>query len=971
MVTRLGTILGTELGTDLGEFIDGPERFDTSQLYGLTNYALANRYATTAGGGEAGDVAGFGVVILGVVERLPTGAQAIANRQTTGEGYGIEAENTSNTVFVQMRNGVGGVIGSRLTTGLTLTASDVGKVIAVVASHTGGLVGCAAWDGSIARSTAIVGYTPATALATIMGANGAFVTIAPFAMLSYRGTPTDAQIRAVLSAARARGDVPTKAAAEAVMPGTTITHRWSLRDVLAATGVPVVSGQVAPATIPDSVTAASIDAMARTGSPTVTVIDPGIDGRKSYGALGFSTTSRLETAGGIRGGAVGGTWVAVLAELVSAANSESFAASITNPAGWDLIKYNGTLLAGRRDAGGFYVSTNPYTFTTGDVGRPILVGFHHTGTQLRTMLDGVLLGSDAAASAMQPSATPMQVGVENNTSYAATTAKIYGVVGGDGFYPTPGEWAQLYADVKRTGRIQAIPGKTTHLYDLTQDIIANGGPSAGIPATVQDRVGTDHLTRVGGLEVVTNGSATGLRGFVAATNILSTPAGFAGASAFWASALAAPQTLTGIRILFGKSNHGTAGWSFGFNGSYIVTYIADGGVNTAGPQFNMGAGSGYLNTPTHIAMVLSAGTLTLYVNGVAAGTPLAVAAYSPGTTSMVIGANNGGALHPATNVDIFGACGGHFAPTAGEIATAAAASLSTGVITAVPAKTSHRYDLKADIADAGGAVPARSIERTSGVDPMIVVNTKLEVGSRIERLWSYETTPIMYGAQGWSAANYLARAGGAGAFLATATPFWIAFAVIVPATPGASVELIFGGSTGSNPGFQVYFQVGAVQAALALSPSGAAGASAVAVSAADVGKVLLVGYQWTGSVLQTYARRAKVGSDVTAASFVPNPNGAFFLGRRYDTTSNPLNAATSVLGLMGGSSTLTLAEWQSAYDALVANEAITAIPGKTDRLWRFAQSGALGSTPDAMGNSDPITVVGSPTVTSMFARAFA
>ena len=50
----------------------------------------------------------------------------------------------------------------------------------------------------------------------------------------------------------------------------------------------------------------------------------------------------------------------------------------------------------------------------------------------------------------------------------------------------------------RLRRIQAVPGKTDHCTDLTLDIAA---VSDAAPAQVLDRVGNDHLTRVGMLEV--------------------------------------------------------------------------------------------------------------------------------------------------------------------------------------------------------------------------------------------------------------------------------------------------------------------------------------------------------------------------------------------------------------------------------------------------------------------------------------
>ena len=67
-------------------------RFDATKLYVATGYGAGKTFATAAGGGEAGDAAGFGVLVLTMVERLPTGAQSVVQRQPAGQGWSISMD---------------------------------------------------------------------------------------------------------------------------------------------------------------------------------------------------------------------------------------------------------------------------------------------------------------------------------------------------------------------------------------------------------------------------------------------------------------------------------------------------------------------------------------------------------------------------------------------------------------------------------------------------------------------------------------------------------------------------------------------------------------------------------------------------------------------------------------------------------------------------------------------------------------
>lgn len=954
MTTTLGTRLGTILGTDLATFTDGlvpAPTFDTSKTYALTNYQTSNRYTTPAGGGEAGDVGGFGMLVLGILEKVPATTQTIAGRVTGTSGYIMSTDPTAPSfVATSARDGGGTSVGTRLNTGLTFAPSDVGRVVPTVLTYGSGWLSTIAWDGSLKRSVALATYSPAAGTTfTQMGPGGTDTAYAPFAMLTYRGTPSDAQLRAVLAEARTLGDVPTKATAEALMPGTTVTHRWSLRGVLQLANVPVNDNAAAPATIPDSVTTAPVDAMAKTGTPVVRVIDPSVDGRMSYGALGFSATSHLKTSVAILNAPTMSVELRVTftSALASGKHILSNATGSSAVGGFSLYQSANTLNLYSYGAGAQVASV---VIPATDIGYPRTIKAEYTGTVWRLYLDGVQQGADSAVS-YTPSARDLYIGTF-----------------GDGTSPSDNMsfWSL------RTGTL-ASPSQ--HYYDLTQDIAP--APQSGIPAQVLDRVGSDHLTRVDGFATVTNGSATGLRGFTSA-NVLSTPGGFAGAaSGFWASVLFAPQTLTGVRILFAKSNHNTAGWAIGINGQYIVTYVADAGALVAGPQFNLGAGVGYLNTATHVAMVLSGGTLTLYVNGTAAGTPLTVTTYNPGTTNMVLGATNGGVLYPAIGCDIFGAAGGHFVPTAGEIAAASASSLSSGSIAAVAAKTSHRYDLKADIATAGG-VPTTSLERTSGVDSLSVSNAKLEVAQRVERTWSYESAPILYGARDFSPSDCFEVATSVGD--SNTQSFWAAALFTPYATSVSKNRDLFGSLSlaALTSGFTI--RVYGANTSIAFLAADAAGTgrnpTVSTLAATDMGKTCLyLGvYDQTALKLRGYTRRLEAGTGFTVSGYTPASSG-LRIGRSFVATDTSA-PDIAMHGVAAGLGLPTLAQVQAFFDATMANERIASIAGMTSLRIDIdadirANGGAIPTTlVDRQSGTFNFTRTGAPTVAQQYARAW-
>ena len=279
------------------------------------------------------------------------------------------------------------------------------------------------------------------------------------------------------------------------------THRWSLRDVLLAANVPVTDGAAAPATIPDSVTAASVDAMAKTGAPVVRLIDPASYPRTSYGVIGFSATSCLQTAdpGGVAG-AAGGFSIGGRVTFTSlpGANQSIIARTNNSNAGYQVavITSNRIALYAVNGAGTF-VSAQ-YQLVAADTGYPRYLECVHTGSFLQIWLDGVKVAEQAIVG-YTPFSGPTVVG-QFGAGQPLVACIVYELNAGN-TAASPSDIATAQAAFVATGKLAATPGKTWGP-NPTIDVIANGGPSAGVPAIVLDRIGSDHLTTVGtGLQI--------------------------------------------------------------------------------------------------------------------------------------------------------------------------------------------------------------------------------------------------------------------------------------------------------------------------------------------------------------------------------------------------------------------------------------------------------------------------------------
>lgn len=952
-----------------GSSDDGASVVTQLLLYGLRSFSAANYYATQSGGGEAGVSTGFGQCVVWRLDTMPsTASQALAGRtNNSNAGYSLYLPSNQQSLIGYANNTGGAFAQTSLD---KFVASDVGKLFCSIEQHEGtalrlynrrGLVGTAADAAS--------GFAPHTGPDNIGSLSGSLPATSAtiIGRITWRGIADLAAIQALSDAVRTTGNVPSAVA------GVTVTHRISLPDALA--GTTVVSGQTAPATLADTVTLETADAMTRTGSPTVVTIDTSVDGRKTYGVQGFSIGNMLSTAAGIRGHA-SGFWLAAYVQFTSISGNNSIASAINATTGWDFVQYGGTLLLGVRVNGGFYNSAQPYTFSAGDIGQPMLVVFVSTGTAFRAYVRGVQAGTDTAHGAMMATTASMLLGTQA-AQYPATNMTIFGACGGDGVIPTAAEMLQLNADTVATGRIGTIAGKTFKRWDLHQDIDANGGPVNGVPAQLLDRSagGTDHLARVG-IEVKSTANAIRAVGPYAMGH-------------YWQSAPGAAITgaNTGFHVVIDLwfTAVPTAGtvfsYSNGSNGYYLT-------INPSGMRFTLPGfvATGYfvltaahLNKRIRVVCQKTATHIQMQVNGVAVADVAAASYTAPAATvPLVVGAYAFNS-DPLTVGYVELLQGGNAELSSGEVA-----ALFTDLTAAPPitaSKTLKRWRFEQDIAASGGVLPGFSVERIAGGDNLVRINAPTVAAQRIDRVWNHEVSPILYGAGGLSLADYFESAAG---FAGDNAGFWVCALFMITAqgtgNVASAVRTLFARrSSGAGPGWQL--QTSGPNGTMAFGCGGTGGSASVAsgnyvFSATDVGKLLLVHGVWDPTALaaRLYCKRVLVGSGTfTNGTYVPEACNTQ-IGRR-PTLGLPADY-TTIFGVAAGLGVPTLTEIHAHSDEAMASEELArGIPGKTSLVVNLkadvaANGGAMPAQLLDRAGTAHFTRAGNPSLASQFARTW-
>jgi hypothetical protein len=702
--------------------------FDTSKLYALNALSTALYYETQPAAGEVGDATnGFGVFELFYLAGLSSAQQFLSMNLTAPPGgFQIyQAANNQLQTYMMVTTTT-----SAIQKAWQLTPSDVGKL------HVWGI----AYDPTAALAsrgnaytsrllvgnagTSMAGYSPATSQTrwgASLTATSPSTAIRLMGRIAYRGVLSAGNLLALFDAIRTAGDVP------ASITGVTTTHRWSLRETLAARKHSFVTSQIAPAAIPDSVTAASADALTRVGLPSVQVIDASAEGRTHYGVLGYTDTSYLQSSGGIAG-ASGGFHLALRFAATQASSADVLVSreSAGGTFGYSVYLSTTALKFLCSNGSAYAIAECPFPLGPRAPMTALLRFSGGTGGSIRVSIDGVEGTPVTMGGTFAVMANSMRVGAKSpNATVPATTSVIYALSGGD--VPiTDGEASAFWRAASAGLALPRITGKTQHEWDVTQDVVAAG--STAMPALILDRVGSDHLARVGtALAISTRRErlwgydaspvVSGCTGFTSTAYYANNgPGVLAGSTAgFWAAVSFVIDAQTaGTRTLFGSQDGVNGGWDIRLTGNTIgqLAFIDNGGGGRYTPNATISAadiGQVMLLVAVYDAAALK---IRIYSKRAEVSTGTSVTGFRPSPVGARLGEHTlGGAA--STNVAIFGAAYGVGVPTLGQVqALFDGVQANDGRMQVIPGLTSTLYDLPLDIT--GGSMNALILDRASG-----------------------------------------------------------------------------------------------------------------------------------------------------------------------------------------------------------------------------------------------------------------
>jgi hypothetical protein len=954
--------------------------------YGARGFSAAN-YLSTANG-SAGSGSGLVVGVHVRFESIPgsTNGRIISKGNTFNNGWSVQC--VSGALRLNAF-GSAGAADEKNSPNLTVSSTDVGQSYFALFQH----------DGTALRSyrrvetgtgTTITGLAVPSAAMYIGRDNGGATdasAVSVFGIATKNGTLSAAQVTAWFDACEAAGKLVAFAGAEhlyELSADATVADRIGT-DPLTRTGTLELAKYVetappAPLSLADTITAASADALARVGSPTVKVIDPSVEGRKTYGVAGFSAANYLATLAnkGIKGSSTTGGFVASLVRINSVAVSSTgiiterrdaspirgmiLAWSGTPSIDWNVYDTNSA------------VYTRTYTPVAGDVGQMLLIVGNLTAAPgvSQLFVRRTQVGADLAVPSytVPSSASRTMIGLRDGGTLPLTACDWFGTTTGD-VGLTLAEITQLFDDVERTGRIQPVPGKSTWTEDPTADIEAAGGPSAGVPAVVLDRIGTDHLSRVGVDVQTTANSIRAIGPFSSADAFVSAVGGGIQGS----NAMHVVMDVWITKVPTGNEELINTAGGAAVSG-YRITILSTGVLRCT--ISNVANSTGYTLTGADVGkrlrVVLNKTTtkLQFWVNGTQMLPEVDAASYTaPSGLPMEIGRLSTGFPALSTYVELVqGSSSASL--TSGEIAALNADLTAPPPLTA--GKTAKRWRLEQDIAEAGGKLPTLSTERISGGDSLTRAGAPLQVAQRVERVYSWETSPILTGASAFTSADRYERASGFGGDAASF--FWNALLKFDTQTVTSRTRSLLGNYPGSS-GFVLNSLAthSSLQATFTNAALGAVSAPTFAIAAADVGKLLSITAGWDAAAgkVRFWVKRAEQGTGITMVGYTPGA-GTLRLG---EAVGGGPNDGVTIYGFQYGLGIPSLAEVQANYDATMADEDIVAFPGsRSTALYSLKRSiaengGAMPATLiDRIGTAH-LTRTGSPALSPQYARAWA
>lgn len=698
-----------------------------AKLYALRDMNVADYFATAAGGGELGSGSGFGIA-LGFAP-LPRAGGANAIILGKGANYYELYLNNPNQLMLNMVSASTSIITLYHT---FLTGTDTGRFHSIIIAHEGALVALYV-DGRKSTSAAIVGNRQATA-GTYLGRrvdgtyplNDSCLVTPPIA---WHGVLSEAAIKELSDSFRTAYDWPKSIA------GATLTHRHSLLETLGA--ATVVDGQIAPASLADTVTRAPADALARVGAPKVSV-PASREGSTRYGMLPYESYYQAD------------------ALIPATTRMVMHVRFIINPSGASVIR---GVISNDSSGGGFWIG-----YTSDGVAAPsFMPGWrgssyyypsipgHVSDLNVPVQIAIVYIGGGTSTAYIKRLGQPVAVlGSSAGSTITSGPQKLcfgywpYSNYQGFGTTILDATWVTDTVDVplsevtdamdrtELTNEITGFEARPYHRYIPHLDIVANGGPDLPLPATILDRPHTlapVHLTRVGTPPVFASRRVErdfgyepqpitrGAKGFSPSNHFVSQSPVTVGAPPCWMTIACIINTASATAQVLASSHPATAG-------SGMLLSFTNGGLTftlstTGGTAYSVNYGA--LPALGRLALIggwwCPASTTTkmaLALNGlspVGGSNPSPPGTITP-TSLLYIGHEAAATARSATGTTILGVAIGTGNVTASQFRAQYEAwvALDGANVPGIPGQTSHQWQL----VNPDGTIPATVLDQVGG-----------------------------------------------------------------------------------------------------------------------------------------------------------------------------------------------------------------------------------------------------------------
>jgi hypothetical protein len=213
----------------------------------------------------------------------------------------------------------------------------------------------------------------------------------------------------------------------------------------------------------------------------------------TYGLEGWSASSGLGTAtpGGIAGSAVAGLSVVALVYLKALPSGNQNIASrrLSANTGWHM-RSSGTSMLFTTGNGTALAASPARTWVAGDVGKFHVIGGSHNLSAVFQYFDAAQVGASTAQAGYTPESTYTCIGTGTiQATNPSTNYAIVSVAGRDS-HLTLADFQIICAATKAAGVLSLGGIPMDHQWDAPQN--------ATVPSTVNDVIGTDHLSFLSG-----------------------------------------------------------------------------------------------------------------------------------------------------------------------------------------------------------------------------------------------------------------------------------------------------------------------------------------------------------------------------------------------------------------------------------------------------------------------------------------